>query len=160
LPEDYNPTVFDNYSVNVTVDSRQINIGLWDTAGKEDHDRLRPLCYPGTDVFLICFAIDTPTSFANVKDKWWPEILHHARGVPIIIVGTKLDLRGEGNSGDFITKAQGEQLKEEIKAYKYLECSADIVEGVDTVVEEAVRCALARQLHTENRKRLGRCEVL
>lgn len=44
-------------------------MGLWDTAGQEDYDRLRPLSYPQTDVFLICFSLVSPPSFENVKTK-------------------------------------------------------------------------------------------
>ena len=142
FPEDYIPTVFDNYSANVMVDNRQINIGLWDTAGQEDYDRLRPLSYPSTDVFLICFSVDTTTSFDNIKSKWYPEIQHHAPGVPFILVGTKLDVRGEGKAGDFVTQQMGEQLREELKAYKYLECSACTQEGLQQVLEEATQAAL------------------
>lgn len=71
---------FDNYTANVFVDGRPISLGLWDTAGQDDYDRLRPLSYPDTDVFLICFSLVNPNSFANVADKWSPEISHHAPG--------------------------------------------------------------------------------
>lgn len=44
-------------------------LGLFDTAGQEDYDRLRPLSYPQTDVFLVCFSVVSPSSFENVREK-------------------------------------------------------------------------------------------
>ncbi|KAF2322726.1 hypothetical protein GH714_029589 [Hevea brasiliensis] len=90
FPTDYVPTVFDNFSANVVVDGSTVNLGLWDTAGQEDYNRLRPLSYRGADVFLLAFSLISKASYENVAKKWIPELRHYAPGVPIILVGTKL----------------------------------------------------------------------
>lgn len=61
--------MFENYVANIPVDNHVVEMSLWDTAGQEDYDRLRPLSYPETSVVLICFAIDMPTSLASVTNK-------------------------------------------------------------------------------------------
>merc|ERR1712139_88805 len=95
FPGEYIPTVFDNYSANVMVDGRPINLGLWDTAGQEDYDKLRPLSYPQTDVFMVCYSTVDPTSLRNVKRKWLPELRTHNPDAQIVLVGTKIDLRSD-----------------------------------------------------------------
>ncbi|VDP78253.1 unnamed protein product [Echinostoma caproni] len=62
FPEVYVPTVFENYVADIEVDGKQVELALWDTAGQEDYDRLRPLSYPDTDVILMCFSIDSLSS--------------------------------------------------------------------------------------------------
>lgn len=57
-----------------------------------DYDRLRPLSYPQTDVFLICYSVVNPVSFDNVRAKWSPEIKLNNPETPVVLVGTKLDL--------------------------------------------------------------------
>ncbi|MBA0796430.1 hypothetical protein Gohar_007200, partial [Gossypium harknessii] len=95
FPTDYVPTVFDNFSANVMVDGQTVNLGLWDTAGQEDYNRLRPLSYRGADVFLLAFSLISRPSYENVSKKWVPELRHYAPRAPIVLVGTKL---GDGFS--------------------------------------------------------------
>eukprot|EP00731_Ephydatia_muelleri_P016337 Em0009g761a len=150
VPGDYVPTVFDNYSANVMVDGKPINLGLWDTAGQDDYDRLRPLSYPSTDVFLICFSLISPASFENVKAKWFPEVNHHCPNTPIVLVGTKMDLREDQQTIETlkakrlapISYPQGLQLQKEIGAAKYMECSAITQKNLKLVFDEAIRSVL------------------
>ncbi|OEL38148.1 Rac-like GTP-binding protein 2 [Dichanthelium oligosanthes] len=69
FPTDYIPTVFDNFSANVSVDGNIVNLGLWDTAGQEDYSRLRPLSYRGADVFVLAFSLISRASYENVLKK-------------------------------------------------------------------------------------------
>jgi len=151
FPGEYIPTVFDNYSANVMVDGKPINLGLWDTAGQEDYDRLRPLSYPQTDVFLVCFSVISSSSFENVKTKWVPEIQHHAPNVPILLVGTKSDLRKDDSTikqlnsrnQQMVTIESAQRMSKEIGAVNFLECSALTQEGLMQVFDEAIRAAMA-----------------
>ena len=74
FPEVYVPTVFENYVADIVVENKNVELALWDTAGQEDYDRLRPLSYPDTDVILMCFSIDSPDSLENIPEKWVPEV--------------------------------------------------------------------------------------
>jgi len=128
----------------------QVELALWDTAGQEDYDRLRPLSYPDTDVILMCFSIDSPDSLENIPEKWTPEVKHFCPNVPIILVGNKKDLRNDPNTIKELSKMKQEPVKpeegramaEKINAFAYLECSAKSKEGVREVFETATRAAL------------------
>ncbi|XP_053383593.1 rho-related GTP-binding protein RhoV-like [Mercenaria mercenaria] len=144
FPSEYVPTVFDNYTAVLSVEGQRINLGLWDTSGQSNYDRLRPLAYPQTDVFLLCFAVDSRDSYDNLKQRWVPEVRHHCPSTPIIVVGTKLDKRDSSVDHDknFVSNSRGVHLMKEIGARRYLECSALTQKGVTTVFEEAVKIAL------------------
>jgi len=166
FPKEYVPTVFDNYFDNMVVDGKPINLGLWDTAGQESYDRLRPLSYPQTDIFLLCFAVDNHVSYGNVRDTWIQEIRHHCPKTPVILVGTKIDLRQEQSviqkrkrerQRPLLTPSDGQNLAREIGAVRYLECSALTQRGLKNVFVEAVRAVVSPvTLRTakENRKHL------
>merc|ERR1712018_429020 len=109
---------------------------LWDTAGQEDYDRLRPLSYPDTDVILMCFSIDSPDSLDNIPEKWTPEVKHFCPNVPITI--KELAKMKQ----DPVKPEDGRTMAEKINAFAYLECSAKSKEGVREVFETATRAAL------------------
>jgi len=164
FPEVYVPTVFENYVADIEVDSKQVELALWDTAGQEDYDRLRPLSYPDTDVILMCFSIDSPDSLENIPEKWTPEVRHFCPSVPIILVGNKKDLRGDSNTIRELSKMkqapvsydEGAAMADKIGAYGYMECSARTKDGVREVFELATKAAL----QARKRKPKTKCEVL
>lgn len=166
FPGEYIPTVFDNFSANVVVDGRPVNLGLWDTAGQEDYDRLRPLSYPQTDVFLICFSLVSPSSFENIKAKWYPEVRHHCPSTPIILVGLKSDLRQDKPTLDKLAEKklqpikfeQGLSLAKDIGAVKYLECSAYTQRGLRVVFDETIRAVVYPQ--PVNTKKKKKCSLI
>jgi len=153
FPSDYIPTVFDNYNANTIVDNQAINLSLWDTAGSDEFNQLRPLSYPGTDVFLICFSIFSPESFTNISKKWLPEIRATCPDAPILLVGLKSDLRDKPDAIESLRKSSlepisisaAEQLVKDLRAYRYLECSSLTQVGMSDVFEEAVRCVINPQ---------------
>ncbi|KAL4334779.1 hypothetical protein GQ457_07G040330 [Hibiscus cannabinus] len=160
FPTDYIPTVFDNFSANVAVDGSIVNLGLWDTAGQEDYSRLRPLSYRGADIFALAFSLISRASYENVLKKWMPELRRFAPDVPIVLVGTKLDLRDDAYLADqlgsnIITSAQGEELRKQIGAAAYIECSSKTQQNVKAVFDTAIKVVLQppRRKEVERKKR-------
>ncbi|GAB2285399.1 Ras- C3 botulinum toxin substrate 2 [Dionaea muscipula] len=165
FPTDYVPTVFDNFSANVVVDGRTVNLGLWDTAGQEDYNRLRPLSYRGADVFLLAFSLISKASYENISKKWISELQHYAPNIPIILVGTKLDLREDNQflsdhpDATPITAAQGEELKKMVGAAAYIECSSKTQQNVKAVFDTAIKVVLLppkQQMKKKKKKRKPR----
>ncbi|KAJ7907225.1 small GTPase Cdc42 [Mycena leptocephala] len=150
FPSEYVPTIFDNYCAAVEIEEETYSLGLFDTAGGEDYDRLRPLSYPQTDIFLICFHVIGRASFDNVRDRWVEEVRHYCPDVPFLIVGTKIDLRNDPKMVErmarqkerMVTTEEGKRLAQELGAAKYVECSALTQTGLKIVFEEAIIATL------------------
>ncbi|XP_008436058.1 ras-related C3 botulinum toxin substrate 1-like isoform X1 [Poecilia reticulata] len=150
FPKDWTPSVMDNYKVSVTVDRNQVNLDVWDPTGLSDYDQLRRLSFPQTDVLLLCFSLTSPSSFENVRSKWTGEVRDHCPGVPVVLVGTMLDLRDDKDRIEKLKKEhlspitydQGLAMAEEIGAVTYLECSALTEHGLQAVIEETARVGL------------------
>ncbi|ORX36171.1 ras family-domain-containing protein [Kockovaella imperatae] len=149
FPEAYEPTVFDNYVTEIELDGKPIQLALWDTAGQEEYERLRPLSYSKAHVILIAFAVDSPDSLDNVIQKWIEEVRSICgKAIPVILVGCKTDLRekamtnGTYNAEKFVDTASGQRIANSIGAKAYHETSSLMNLGVDTVFEAATRAAV------------------
>ena len=169
FPTDHMPTIFDNYSKNVTMnDGRVVNLGLWDTAGQDEYADFRPLSYAAADCFVVAFSLIDRKSFRNVEHKWLQELRSKAPKTPIVLVGTKLDLRQEGGRGDNgyggsnkrgtgsfgrsssggysggdddpnqSSEMEGQALARRIKAVSYVECSSLVQTNLSLVFDEVI----------------------
>jgi len=147
FPTDYVPTVFENYTAQMKLKEDTILLHLWDTAGQEDYDRLRPLSYPGADLILLCFSTSYKPSLESIKVKWYPEVRHHIPKVPFFLVGTKLDLKealekDPNPEYETVKTEEGQALANELKALKYIEISAKTRQNLDHLFQEAVGVVL------------------
>ena len=73
-------------------DGKIVALQLWDTAGQEEYDRLRPLSYHSTDVFIVAFSLINKHSLSNTSQKWLPELKAYCPNAKIVLCGNKSDL--------------------------------------------------------------------
>jgi len=150
FPQVYEPTIFENHAHDVHVDDQIVELALWDTAGQEDFDRLRSLSYPDSHVVMICFSVDNPISLENVETKWIEDVLEHCPGVKVVLVALKCDLRDDHNVRQKLARREmhpcgyeeGLAVARQIRASRYMECSAKHNRGVTEVFLEAARVAI------------------
>lgn len=142
FPEEYVPTVVDNFVKTVRFDTNKVvSLALWDTAGQENYDTIRPLSYRDTDLVLLCYTIENPKNFPNISEKWLMEIKNYCPTAGYFLVGLKRDLRYDDgvDEATLISEEDGKAMAAQIHAEKFIECSARTRENVDTVFIEAAR---------------------
>ena len=177
----HDATIFDTYVADIQVDGKivsrrwtskptdvlrslQIDLALFDTAGQEDFDRLRPLSYPDTNVILVCFSVDSPVSAKSVLEKWIPEVRHFCGQCPVILVACKKDLRNDAETifqlkqddERPVTTDVGKQIAAKAKVDAYMECSAKTREGVQELFVEAARLSFKKR---SSHRRRHRCNL-
>nr|AAA29114.1 G protein [Entamoeba histolytica] len=139
IPTAYVPTVFENFSHVMKYKNEEFILDLWDTAGQEEYDRLRPLSYADSDVVLLCFAVNNRTSFDNISTKWEPEIKH----LYLILQRLKVDLRKDVS--DDVTKQEGDDLCQKLGCVAYIEASSVAKIGLNEVFEKSVDCIFSNK---------------
>lgn len=172
FPKSYVPTVFDNMTIEKTIkinnEEHKVSVDLWDTAGQEEFDRIRPLSYRDTHVFLICFSVVSPPSFENLDNKWIPEIEHHEQNAMKLLVGLKCDLRDDERELKKlqemnkvpVTKQQIEEYAKKCNAIGYVECSALKKIRVNDVFDTAIRAFLEPSSQQPSQSEGSCCTIL
>ncbi|KAG2377447.1 hypothetical protein C9374_009358 [Naegleria lovaniensis] len=169
FPTEYIPTVLDAYSYSSPF-IPNISIGLWDTQCPDEYCRtLRPLNYPGTDLFFVTFSIACKNSLFSISDKWVPEVRHHCPQTPILLIGTKSDLRMDvmfvksllmEHEEMPITVKQGELMAQRTGCIGYIETSSKTGEGLellDELIIKAICIAKDSTYKSNNKKKKKKC---
>lgn len=111
--DEYQPTAYDTFNVVVDVDDRPICVEICDTAGQDSMSELRELCYPGTDVLMLCFSVVRPETFRSVAERWTKAVANV--NAPLILVGTQSDLAQDSRVLQTL-KNRGEHVVSEMEA--------------------------------------------
>ncbi|XP_063680522.1 ras-related protein Rac1-like [Bolinopsis microptera] len=158
-PELYVPTVMHDFKKRGELDNTPLCVEFWDTKGLEEYSRLRPLAYPDSHVFLLFFDItDNKDSFEEMFSFWWSEIRRFSSDVPIILVGSKIDLRYNGLVT--ISTVEGEAMAKKIGAAKYMEISSLLDKGLTELFEAVASIGYHYKRKKTARMTKTKCNVL
>ncbi|XP_062389024.1 rho-related GTP-binding protein RhoN [Sardina pilchardus] len=154
-PENYVPTVFENYTASFEIDKQRIELNMWDTSGSSYYDNVRPLAYPDSDAVLICFDISRPETLDSVLKKWQAETQEFCPGAKLVLVGCKLDMRTDVSTLRELSKQrlipvtheQGSMLARQLGAVAYVECSSRVCENSVRDVFHVTTLATVRRAH-------------
>ncbi|KAG7316037.1 hypothetical protein KOW79_020903 [Hemibagrus wyckioides] len=149
-PAEHVPTAFDNFTVSVDVDGRPVQLQLCDTAGQDDLECLRPLCYRDADVFLLCYSIIAPSSFHSVRERWAPEVRRLHPAAPVVLVGTQSDLRDDvqvlirlaRQQEQPVSVEEARQVTRSLGVSAFAECSALTQKNLKAVFDTAIMVSL------------------
>lgn len=144
------PSLLESFEKTIEVSlhegtKEQLTLNLCDSANSADYDALRPRPQLDVDLVVLLFAIDSRINYENVRTKWYPQVSHLYPEAPILLIGNKIDIRETPNAAgrpEFISRAEGEELRKEIKAKAYHETSALASIGLEELFQSAARLIL------------------
>eukprot|EP00092_Neocalanus_flemingeri_P077175 GFUD01095799.1.p1 GENE.GFUD01095799.1~~GFUD01095799.1.p1 ORF type:complete len:200 (+),score=58.04 GFUD01095799.1:41-601(+) len=149
LPK-FPPTIMSNQLIKVNLGEESLSFMVFDTAGQEEYDRLRPLSYPNTDVLWLVCTMDKPDTLLNMKFKWLKEVNHYCPRAKKILVINKCDLEG---CADGLTDENLEAAYVSMKMDTKFKVSAATGENVDSLIQATGKLA------TEKRRTYARCKI-
>lgn len=143
FPRDHIPTsiniyiiVFNGFNPIINIKNEKFQLNIIDTAGQDDFDGVRDLCYNGTCVFLLAFSIDNMNSLEMVRDRWYKDISLYQKNAIRILVGTKNDLREDNDN--VISKDFAINISKQLKCSFYHECSALTQDGLNDLFQNSL----------------------
>jgi Ras-related C3 botulinum toxin substrate 1 len=162
FPQEYVPTTFDNFNAVYPFEGIEIFLGLWDTAGQADFDKLRPISYRNSDVYLLFYSVVNTTSLENIKERWVDEVTHHSPNAPYFLVGTQIDEREnpivlndlKQRGKNFLTHEDGVQAAKDIGAIGYFEISAKQMQ-FSHLFDDVIRYVI--NIHRGFKKKKSKC---
>ena len=97
-------------------------------------------------MFIVCFSVVSPTSFANVAQKWLPEIRHYSLSVPVVLVRTHCDLRTDVKElirlaelgQEPITDQKAKPFLKKAGIICYIETSSVTQKNIKSIFDEAI----------------------
>lgn len=152
MPSDYATKV-------ITIRETPYLLNLWDTSSMEEFNRLRPLGYPGTVIFVIVFAVNDRDSLAHIEKKWIPEAREECPDAKRFVVANKIDLRETPNE-TLISYAEGATFAQKHDAV-YVEVSALRRVGLKELMECIAYYVLynTTKPSTSTKPKSGKCSI-
>ncbi|KAL7714900.1 ras-like GTP-binding protein Rho1 [Entamoeba marina] len=143
-PNDYIPTILENFKKKIVIDDTSVELSIWDSEDECDYPRLRPLIYIDKQIILLCFSINDRKTFDKAKNIFFDEMKEWAIDVPFILVGLKSDLREEFGLTltECISFNEALLYSKEIRASNYIECSSMNGTNVNFLFETAAKIYL------------------
>ena len=139
FPDEWLPYSDNVYHKTVVVNGKEVKTDLWKINPSEGYNTLRQLDYLNTDVVVIGFGIDNHNAFKHVEERWMPEVRLHRPDVPVMLVGTKSDLRQRlVDKRPVVPVEEGEAMAKRLGCAGYMECSALTGENAEEVLEHAL----------------------
>lgn len=164
FPEVYVPTVVDNFIKVVEFGkdkSKSISLALWDTAGQDDYDTIRPLSYREANLVMICYSIDNKENIGNIKKKWLMEIKNYCPSAKYFLIALKKDLREKpgADKQKLVSEEEGKDVAKDIKAEKFFECSALKRININEIFEAAAQCIYYESEKSTPQESCGFCGI-
>jgi small GTP-binding protein len=155
--EEYDPTIEEAYSKDVTLDNKQIALQVLDTAGQEEFAGFRANALKNGEGFIVVFSIVDMKSFSEVRNIISLIQRRHADSPkPIVLVGNKCDLA----SSRTVSETEAQKLAAEFSNMKYFETSAQDNINIHEMFESIMRQTLATKQPTSGSKKGPKCTIL